>query len=61
LSRENAREGRRELLARSPWLHPILAVVRMVPLGLVVVHFLRMFYLRSLIDEKVPLKFPPPG
>ena len=31
----------------APWLRPVLAVVGVVLLGLVVVHFLRTFYLRS--------------
>jgi hypothetical protein len=30
----------------APWLRPILAVIGIVLLGLVVVHFLRTFYLR---------------
>jgi hypothetical protein len=31
----------------APWLRPILGVVGIVLLGLIVVHFLRTFYLRS--------------
>jgi hypothetical protein len=38
-----------------PWLRPVLAVVGVVLLGLVVVHFLRTFHLRNQVDEKSPL------
>jgi len=31
----------------APWLRPVLGMIGLVLLGLVVVHFLRLFYLRS--------------
>jgi hypothetical protein len=40
-------KGRVSYWRVAPWLRPILAVVARVLLGLVVVHFLRTFYLRS--------------
>lgn len=40
-------KGRVSYWRVAPWLRPILAVVGMLLLGLVVVHFLRSFYRRS--------------
>jgi hypothetical protein len=40
-------KGRVSYWRVAPWLRPILAVVGMMLLGLVVVHYLRTFYLRS--------------